>query len=103
MSKFAPKFFGRFFLPFAYLPAVDHYIMFVGDAVDADRTKCKVFKTHCANYTLVDEPYSSVMPQRFTNSFGHVEGKNRNDTGRKVILQRESDELLHSHDRAYPP
>jgi len=79
VSKFAPKFFGRFFLPFAYLPAVDHYIMFVGDAVDADRTKCKVFKTHCANYTLVDEPStiisrdSSVTPQPFTNSFGHGE------------------------------
>src|SRR5437870_2199626 len=39
-------FFGRLLLAFAYLSAVDHYVVLVGHAIDADRTKGERFDLH---------------------------------------------------------
>ena len=46
MSELVAEFFGRFLFAFAYPPAVDHHIVFVGDAVNANRAEGKGLETH---------------------------------------------------------
>jgi len=56
VSEFVAEFFGRLFLAFAYPPAVNHHIMFVGDPIDANGTEGKIFKPHTT--TSLRELYS---------------------------------------------
>jgi hypothetical protein len=44
MSEFIPEFLGRLLLPFADLSSIDHHIVFVGLAIDANRPKRKCIK-----------------------------------------------------------
>src|SRR5262252_3283930 len=46
VSEFGAVFLGRFLLAFTYPPAVNHHIMFVGDAIDANGTEGKILETH---------------------------------------------------------
>ena len=46
MPKFRAEFFGGFLLALAYLSAVDHHVVFVGDAINANGTKGEVLETH---------------------------------------------------------
>ncbi|HYL14868.1 MAG TPA: hypothetical protein VEV41_17630 [Terriglobales bacterium] len=46
MSELVAKLFGRSFLALANLPAVNHQIVLVGDAINADGAEGKVFELH---------------------------------------------------------
>lgn len=46
VSKVVAEFLVQFLLAFADLAAVDHHVVFVDDAINADRAESKVLKTH---------------------------------------------------------
>jgi len=46
VSKVAAEFLGWLLFALADLPAVDDHVVFVGDAIDADRTEGKLLEAH---------------------------------------------------------
>ena len=46
MPKSVPIFSGRLLFPLVNLPPIDDHVVFVGNAINADRTEGKIFKSH---------------------------------------------------------
>src|SRR6516165_10480799 len=90
MPEFGAEFFGRFLLAFAYPPAVDHDIVFVGHAVNADGTECEILETHDPSLSalyarargpLIPAPF--MPPENFLQPMPDVTPK---DKSKKAII-----------------
>jgi hypothetical protein len=46
MTEGVTEFLGRFFLPLADLPMIDHHIVLVSNTVDPNRAESKILETH---------------------------------------------------------